>query len=214
MGWMNCFARWVTSPTFRTWWPIIEPMYSGEFGRFLRERYPVLTHETGKGVHWERKLTPLKTAPTDDSLAWKWWTDRSAANPAPDPNDRVFGFDLVRSNGSADVRLQVALAIVRVDGATASWTSDRFYVPPSLWGAGIGGGFMDELIKYLEEHGVRTCNVEVRMPRGSDDAGARADRVGFIEFYKRHRFRLMEELPKTETEGAGVRLQLLKRPLK
>ena len=31
------------------------------------------------------------------------------------------------------------MALVEIRDGTASWTSEEFFVPPSLWGGGFGG---------------------------------------------------------------------------
>jgi hypothetical protein len=45
-----------------------------------------------------------------------------------------------------------------------SWTSDDFFVPPSLWGGGLGHSFLRALIAELTRYGIAQCTVVVNGP--------------------------------------------------
>ena len=40
-GWMTYFQRWASTPVFRTWWPILRPMYSNGLHEFVKERFGI-----------------------------------------------------------------------------------------------------------------------------------------------------------------------------
>jgi hypothetical protein len=96
--------------------------------------------------------------------------------------------------------MQVGLACISVDVANGDkrfgWTSDDFFVPPSLWGASIGWSFLQGLIN---EVGVPrhkggplrpTCHVVVKAPLGDRRTQvARDDRKAFMEQYRKMGFR-------------------------
>ena len=35
LGWINLFERWGNTPTFRSWWPILQPLYGDDFRKFM-----------------------------------------------------------------------------------------------------------------------------------------------------------------------------------
>lgn len=159
MGWTNLFARWVTSGPFRFWWPVIGPMYSKGFRDFLDERFPLPASrhrsEEDLGVPWEGEVLPLGD-PSGSGLAAMWWEERSA-QPCPwkprgdgkKPDAPPIYYENVltlKRPGSDPVPLQVGLVAVRSAGHVTGWTSDDFFVPPSLWGASIGWYFLDNLL--------------------------------------------------------------------
>jgi hypothetical protein len=91
--------------------------------------------------------------------------------------------------------LQVALVLVKVDSQTgvASWTTNQFYVPPSLEGAGFVGRFLDSIIEHFQsDHGVRELRVTI-LDADADsqpriDPASRARRRDLVDFYKSRRF--------------------------
>jgi hypothetical protein len=166
MGWTNFFARWVTSGTFRFWWPMIGPMYSKGFRDFLDERFPLPASrnrsEQDLGVAWEGEVLPL-ARPSGSGLTAMWWEDRSAqpcpwrprtrqtsvTNPDVAPTTYYQNLLTLERPGSEPVPVQAGLVAVRSTGGVAGWTSHDFFVPPSLWGASIGWYFLDNLLNRL-----------------------------------------------------------------
>jgi hypothetical protein len=191
-GWANTFARWVTAPTFRMWWPLLAPMFGGDFGRFLQERFGVLRRDLGPSSGRVLRVDPGTNA--IDGLAWRWWRHRSDVPPVVKPGAGGFAYvvDLRGADGGS-IPVQVAVALVGMNDDTVSWTSNDFHVPQSLWGAGSGGianRFMLALLASLRTSGTKQCDVCVEMPEERRDDAARSDRVDFVEFYKRYGFRL------------------------
>ena len=77
LGWINLFARWATSPLFRFWWPLLSPMFSPGFRRFIDERFPGRARiVNGHAVPLPPEGTiSLLTQPAT-GLAVSWWAER------------------------------------------------------------------------------------------------------------------------------------------
>jgi GNAT superfamily N-acetyltransferase len=108
--------------------------------------------------------------------------------------------------GASSVRIQVGLAAVIFHGSTAGWNSNDFFVPPSLWGAGIGGHFLRGLLERISNEAA-WCIVVVRAP-AADQAHqvARDDRQAFVEHYKKVGFREKLTLDTELERGLGGQL--------
>ena len=196
LGWINLFARWATAPTFRFWWPVLGPMFSPGFRSFVDERFPMPlpagTEKSGDGLvtkTMQRSEVTTLDPGAPDGLAARWWKERSN-QPRHWENKVLFQDLLLMPRPDQEpMRMQVGIAAITVQGAHAGWTSDDFFVPPSLWGAGIGWYFLDELLNIL----ARTCThcyVVVKAPPvDAQHQVALDDRRGFIEQYRKIGFR-------------------------
>ena len=71
-------------------------------------------------------------------------------------------------------------------------------MPPSLWGAGIGWYFLDELLNLLALRFTRSYIVVKAPPVDAQHALALDDRRAFIEQYPEVGYR--EQLPETDTD--------------
>jgi hypothetical protein len=201
LGWINLFARWATAPTFRFWWPLLGPMFSPGFRRFVEQRFPMPPDEPNRralATAHRSEVVPLSN-PEDSGLAAIWWKQRSAQPrdwtvrepSAAVPTGRVLCQNriVLRRPDGDDVRMQVGIAGVTTHHTTAGWTSHDFFVPPSLWGAGIGWRFLNDLMRGLSES-FRECYVVVKAPPDHDDHQvARDDARSFIEQYRKAGFR-------------------------
>lgn len=208
VGWVNLFARWTGTATFRSWWPLIAPMYGLGFTRFLSQRLGmrharrVVGHGSGRG------LPPHRTPPA--GLAHTLWERSGSPLPwrrtgAPDGVEtRYFQLNIAPAEAAAGAEsYQVGLTALRArrdDDArawVAGWTSADFFVPPSLWGAGYGGMMLDGLLAALVGT-CDTCYVSVLAPAADDDHRvARIDERSFIEQYRRFQF---QQLPSDDPQ--------------
>lgn len=198
MGWVNLFARWTTAPTFRFWWPVLAPMYSAGFQSFLRHRIGVGI--TGpmrpKGVpgdaEWpDPSVVQLPGAPI--GLAGRWWLERSNQRRRWAQNPDAFTFYAltlpVRADPLATRGIELGVTAVTRKDAIAGWTSEDFFVPPSLWGAGYGGRMLRLLLEQLKETGCHRCYVCVKAPLpGNDNNIMREDERAFVAQYRGQRF--------------------------
>jgi hypothetical protein len=48
-GWMNYFRRWTATRSFRTWWPILRPIYHPGFREFVGQRFDIHINERARG---------------------------------------------------------------------------------------------------------------------------------------------------------------------
>ncbi len=194
LGWINLFARWATSGSFRFWWPIAAPMFSPGFRQFIQQRFPV-RDDTGRTALPHAGLLETIETPRDSGLAALWWQRRSTQpvaweRPVVDGFGRTYYQNILPlQRGSMKVRMQAGLAAVTTLGTHVAWTSDDFFVPPSLWGAGIGGAFLLALLDEVETS-FTLCHVIVKAPpMGQAYQLARDDRHAFVEQYRKVGFR-------------------------
>ena len=204
LGWMNTFQRWAYTPSFRLWWPILKPMYGRKFRRFMEERlsladedYPPTTATvTNRGT----------TLPT--GVAQTYWARMHAQDDAKkETSQTVYSFDLqltLQGQTSGNIPYQVQGGLAFIDFAknksVARWTVEDFFVPPSLWGAGLGEKFLIELLEVLKAEKVTRCEVAVIPPEEDrdkafewtkrTDVASRQQLNDLLAFYQRANFRL------------------------
>lgn len=188
LGWINGFARWTNAPTFRAWWPIVSPMFSPAFQRFMREHFPAL------GQYAAGKVEAFTGPDLPVGLATTWW-QQSQREPATRQGRSIYEYKqslLVRNRQEA---VQMGFVLLSVAENRVAWTSEDFFVPPSLWGAGIGGAFLRALLHRLVEDGIDTCDVFVVNRRYQISRNQRTERIGFLEFYRGHGFQVVAKGP-------------------
>ncbi|MEW5978363.1 MAG: hypothetical protein AB1898_21410 [Acidobacteriota bacterium] len=195
LGWVNLFQRWVQSPTFQMWWPVLRPLYSAGLRRFVQDIF---------GVHSLRLLPPPQTFCFEDPNQHcppellKALPGSSSAGQGKTPRLAWFSIDLIYSKDSLreSYRIDVGVARVWMDGRSAGWHHDEFWVIPGLWGGGIGGRFLDDLCQGLAAMGIETFEVTLPADGVPSDAGSRQARVDLMEFYKGAGFHLLPTSPK------------------
>jgi GNAT superfamily N-acetyltransferase len=84
----------------------------------------------------------------------------------------------------------------------ARWNSEEFFVPPGLWGAGIGSQFLGKLLEKLGASSSPVSRAEVTIGPQSlgtspalerTDVASRQQRNDLIAFYKRAGFQIEKE---------------------
>jgi hypothetical protein len=194
LGWMNCFSRWATAPTFCQWWPILCPMYGSLFLRFMRERFPHLERGHATSPVKPGNIKIWREQP-EEGLAWIWWSTRLNKGAIP-AGKTTFTWNLDLPRNGTPFPMQVGLVAVTLEQGRATWDVDDFFIPPSLWNAGIGGPFLRELCDTLaSELHVQSCLVtmtELGRKRQLNRA-ARLELLGNVEFYKNAEFRLEKD---------------------
>jgi GNAT superfamily N-acetyltransferase len=208
VGWVNAFARWATAAAFMDWWPILAPNFHPGFQRFIREQFwprTDLRRPMGRVVVSEASSAQDDTLP--DGLAAQWWVKRMRLQPKR-KGRRIYEYRL-ESSGSRP-ELQVALIMVSSepnDPGVVSWTSEDLFVPPSLWGSGIGSEFLPAILDALAGEGVEYCDVHIVSRPDEKDAAHRQERIAFTEFYRSQGFRTLSQrpsMPKLVRELNGV----------
>ncbi len=140
LGLVNYFARWTSAPLFRLWWPLLKTMYPQPFTRFVERRYGVRAGE--------RRGEPISGAIGRLSrdvkgFAMRCWK-QSHAEPLKDAQS-ILPFMLRLTYMEFGFEVQAAQVVVIRSGPDLIWDAGDFYVPPGLWGIGIGGSFLRRL---------------------------------------------------------------------
>jgi len=138
LGAMNYVARWAYAPQFRTWWPVLRTLYSRGFTRFMERHFHLpsgmvtLAAELAGSASWD-----------DLGFAAKCWT-REHGSAATANGRRVIAYrlGLPREDAGEPHYIQAGLVRVALSDGCASWDARDFYVPPGLWGVGIGRDFL------------------------------------------------------------------------
>jgi GNAT superfamily N-acetyltransferase len=202
LGWMNAFQRWAYTPSFRLWWPTVKPMYGSKFRRFIEERLSLADEDyppTTATVTNHDKAVP-------EGVALVYWKRMHERDPNREKGKTVYSFDLKLTlqrpqDKDTEYEIQAGLAFVDVSAEPiARWTNEEFFVPPSLWGAGLGAKFLDKLLIQLKKEKFDRCEVAVEPPeRTADDKvvfewlkrtdlASRQQRADLLAFYQRAGF--------------------------
>jgi GNAT superfamily N-acetyltransferase len=200
VGWVNSFARWATADAFVDWWPILAPNFHPGFQRFIREQFfPRAQLQRPMGFVKVSLPRPPQGGVLDDDLpgglATLWWTERMRLEPKRQGRS-IYEYRLPAQGSRPE--LQVALIMVSSepnDPAVVSWTSEDLFVPPSLWGSGIGSEFLPAILDSLAGEGVEYCDVHIISRPDEKDVAHRQERIGFTEFYRSKGFRTLSQRP-------------------
>lgn len=169
MGWLNRFGRWTAAPLFRAWWPWLAPVHSQHVNTFLEATFglpPVVPPNGGNGKAGAagpaarpaiRELAPaLRKGST-----WSRWTESRSAEPTD--SETLFGYFIPMPcvQGGELLVAVTAMEISKDRGfAVASWRRQELFVPPGMWGIGIGKRFLEALIAELKDRRVGLAMVE------------------------------------------------------
>jgi hypothetical protein len=210
LGWVNLYARWATAPSFRFWWPLLSPMYSPGFNSFINQRFPIPAKARGiegaliKVPQSGRVERLVRNAGHTPGLAEVWWTHRSAQPANWERRALYQNLAQLPRVGGEPLEIQVGLAAVTLGpdvgaGNDVGWTSDAFFIPPSLWGVGFGWHFLDGLLKALTGANYTECYVVVKgVPHDAQHQIALDDRRSFIQQYRKMGFRQQTTAENTE----------------
>lgn len=141
LGVMNYIARWAHAPLFHFWWPVLRALCPRKFTRFMEVHFglPPAGYPPKGGIE-----VVLTSASTPGFAAESW---RLQGNRTP-PDAHVLAANLRLRYLDSDrrYRVQVAQVITAQAEDGLVWIDDDFYVPPGLWGVGIGETFLNELV--------------------------------------------------------------------
>jgi hypothetical protein len=174
LGWMNTFQRWAYTPSFRLWWPILKPMYGRKFRRFMEERLSLADEDYPPTMPSVKNHGALSANQLPPGVAQTYWR-RMMETAKGGTVKTVYSYNLDltlqdQPGGDVTYSVQAGLAFLDLSGKpVARWTNEEFFVPPSLWGAGLGGDFLDRLLQELEKAGFTRCEVTVEPPKRKDD---------------------------------------------
>lgn len=195
-GLLNYFARWAYAPRFRIWWPLLKTQFSPRFTHFLEERFSLPA----------MKREDIGELSQVTGLAMKCWLEQNGRPPRA-RREQLLSYQLNLPFGwKPEYHVQAAQLILRthdrggaplrcteggVERPLVAWQGDDFFVPPGLWGAGIGGDFLHLLIThprmrdYLEDGTL----LAVQLLVNRDAPRARRQRwADDLQLYRSHGF--------------------------
>jgi hypothetical protein len=171
LGIINYFARWAYAPLFRMWWPLLKTFYPLRFTRFLEQHFSLPSMAN-------RDIGQLSEDP--HGFARDCWDLQRGRTPAPGL-ERILSYQLDMPYGgeapcfhiqAAQVLVREPLTFQQSKAAklkVLAWNAEDFYVPPGLWGSGVGEDFLRLLtanctqFKALDE--VELLAVEILVDR-------------------------------------------------
>ena len=143
LGITNYFARWAYAPLFRMWWPLLKSLYAHQFTRFMERQFQLAAVGAPSDAD-ERVLTAL--TPESEGFAMHCWRLHGLPMPRDERGERFISFSLaMRYHGQTAYHIQAAQVLLRQAGPIAMWDAEHFFVPPGLWGIGIGGRFLSRI---------------------------------------------------------------------
>lgn len=185
LGLMNYFARWAYAPLVRMWWPLLETLYPRRFTSFMEDRFGLPRPGApgdGDGVVAEV---------TSDSAGFAMACWRLQSHDGVPPDGRFVSYHLgMRYRDERPYTIQAAQVLVRTLGPVAAWTVSDFFVPPGLWGVGIGERFLRRLVAggapfpettHLLVHIPSTANASIAARKAVADETQLYRSCGFAE---------------------------------
>lgn len=181
LGLMNYFARWAYAPLFRMWWPLLKTMYPQPFARFVEQRFGL--DRVVRGAAGDARLTSWVDG-AEPGFAMSCWL-RERGLPDLDAGQRFASYHIaMHYPGGGDYSVQAGLVLARQSGSLLMWDGEDFFVPPGLWGVGIGTAFL----RSMGSHGVAGAPVTrlvARVRRGAGDGSAeKKDAADTIQLYR------------------------------
>jgi hypothetical protein len=178
LGWTNYFARWATMPLFRNWWPLLNPMLSPKFVRFMNEFF-ALPSLNPQGPVLEALVTERFDADGVAGLLWK----QGGGSLLRTSVTKTFTYSVTLVDGSA---VDIGLAFVTRNRDIAQWAKEDLYVPASFWGAGFEEDFLGLLLRKLA---ARQATVAlVTLPEPLKDAGSQQRYAEVLQMYRTQGF--------------------------
>jgi hypothetical protein len=199
-GWMNYFHRWASTPSFRTWWPVLRPIYNPGFRDFVKARFKLVVNEPARGQRGAGAtldLRPFNPSSDEDGMALKQWGTSERRASAPKAR-LVYNLKL---EGSGHKAIQVGLLHydLSADERQASWDGDDFFIVPALIGAGIQSRFLDAIVAKLGFRHDLCVTLDKPLgrsggkKRATRSLGDRAELLQRITFYKTRGFQEVRE---------------------
>jgi hypothetical protein len=181
LGLTNYMARWAYAPLFRMWWPILKTLYPQPFTRFMERQFGLAgVGDDGESrEHVEGRLSTLR-----EGFAMEAWTRQGCAAPKPDDEVVSYSLSMRYREFNPPYDVQAAQVIAKKVGDILVWDADDFFVPPGLWGVGIGSDFLRKL-KEADKNplDVKQLLVRIRVEGGTGTtAGAGA--AGEMQLYR------------------------------
>ena len=210
LGLMNYFARWAYAPLFRLWWPLLKGLYAQQFTSFLESQFRLSSIDPDDArVRHGGKLgeTVIVELGEDGGgfakHCWQLQNGRSPRSVADRYQELFVSYRLrttYRDYGQEEhaylVQAGQIVARVPAQAPIAFWDSREFFVPPGLWGMGIGEDFLTRLGRgegplTSAEHLVVRISVDLGATAAARKEGADDTQLyrgtGFLELQQRDR---------------------------
>lgn len=197
-GWMAYFHRWARTPSFRTWWPILRPLYSDGFRNFVKERFGLYVNDpVPREGESDRPGSKLRLCDNDDD--WSSEVAKSMGLLAKrGPDALLYTLTLEQPAGTMLVQrkpIPVASLQFVTKGEVVCWSTADLVVPPWLVGSGVMARFLERVVFEFRtsaryEH---VTTLRVTMPPSKRDLGRRTDHTNTIAFYKSRGFSYQDE---------------------
>jgi predicted acylesterase/phospholipase RssA len=183
LGWTNYFARWATMPVFRSWWPLLNPMFSPKFVRFMDELFALPSlHGENTGLVLGASVTERVDPSGVAALLWK-----QGGTKLPDPSVvRTYTYSVTPGDGSA---VDIGLAFVAREGDIARWARGDLWVPASFWGAGFEEDFLGRLLRVLAKRQATVALVTLPEPIQKDE-GSQQRYADVLQMYRTQGFEI------------------------
>ncbi len=202
LGLMNYFARWTSAPLFRMWWPVLKTMHPQPFTRFMERQFG-LRPAAGQTGSLSPVESPGVSGEGPEGFAMSAWRRE---HPGPPVTGRlVLPWKMELRYGGRVVPFQAAQVLVARAGSHLVWDAGDFYVPPGLWGVGIGQQFLRALRRTPPPEVGPHGRLFVRIPVDPDEGAAGKTRIANeIQLYRSAGF--LEVLPRELPEGVAEAL--------
>lgn len=209
LGVMNYFARWAYAPLFRMWWPLLKALHPQPFTRFMEAQFGLAAVGVG-GDDGEKVVARLSEGA--GGFAWECWRRQGNEWPA---GREVVSYNLKMRYPGYSPPYDIQAAQVVADEVKApdqgwaalAWDAADFFVPPGLWGIGIGEDFLRR-VGAARYAGADRLYVRVRIPRDGG-ASARKAAADEMQLYRSADFR---EVPDGAVPAAVREALLASRP--
>lgn len=145
LGVMNWFARWAYAPLFRLWWPLLKTMYPQPLTRFLEQQFSLRSVERPDRGDLGEEMLQAVVRRGDAGFAGDCW--RRQGRVKREDAATVLSYHLrmfYEGRGRYEIQAAQVSADAAVPGALI-WEAEDFFVPPGLWGVGIGTEFLRAL---------------------------------------------------------------------
>ncbi|MBR9988410.1 MAG: patatin-like phospholipase family protein [Gemmatimonadetes bacterium] len=206
LGVMNVLARWAYAPLFRMWWPVMRSTLTPQFARFMETQFQLERIPPQRaGDTWTESISDADIEAPGFALQC-WNVDRGAEiTGSDDARNVTFTEYRLRLRYGSLPAFQIQAALVRsmrLHDGTTHWMTRDFYVPPGLWGIGIGEDFLRSLVKRAASAGTA---IHVRIPvSASTDAGALKTIADESQLYRSAGFVAFEPATEDIVQVAGA----------
>lgn len=193
LGLINYFARWACAPLFRMWWPLLKTMYAERFTAFMESHFNLvsITPLPADGVDAKLERLSARIEDARGFASYCWTLEHPDRELGADEHFVYYQLHMEYRvpDGSPPMRypVQAAQVLTRRQGYTVMWDARDFYVPPGLWGVGIGEDFLARLVRVeaLPDalRDARHLLVRIAFPKNAPTA-ARKESADLAQLYR------------------------------